>query len=373
MKITDIKTFVVDFGDSNYVFVKIYTDEGIEGVGEATLEGKELSVVGAIQELARNLIDQNPLDIELHWRKWHMTSCWKGVTDFTAISGLEQAMWDIAGKHYNAPVYRLLGGPVREAVRAYTWPSPYTTPDECAEASIYAVEKLGFTGLKFDPFGDEYFTILPEALDFAVACMRAVRQAIGRKADIAVDGHWRFGPQAAIQIARALEPFDLLFFEEPVPSDGNEMLARIRPEIHIPLATGERYYTRWGFWPLLRDRLVDIFQPDICHAGGILELRKIAAMAEPCGVTMAPHNPNGPVSLAAVVQFAACTPNFLITEYVHTRTLAAQLVKAPLQLQDGYIVLPTAPGLGIELDEAELERHPGNPKDIWFPKKVVYQ
>jgi len=372
MKITDIKTFMVDFGDSNYVFVKIYTDEGVEGVGEATLEGKELSVIGAIQELARLLIGQNPLDIELHWRKWHMTSCWKGVTDFTAISGLEQAMWDITGKVLNVPIYRLWGGPVREAIRAYTWPGPYSTPEQCGEASAYAVEKLGFTGLKFDPFGDEYFTISPAGLDFAVRCIKAAREAVGPKADIAVDGHWRFGPQAAIKIARALEPFDLLFLEEPVPSDGNEMLARVRAEVNVPLAVGERYYTRWGFWPLLTDRLVDVIQPDICHAGGILELRKIAAMAEPCGVTVAPHNPNGPVSLAAVVQFAACTPNFLITESVHTRTLGNGLVKEPLLVQDGYIPLPTKPGLGIELDEDALVRHPGNPKDIWFPKKVVY-
>ena len=150
------------------------------------------------------------------------------------------------------------------------------------------------------------------------------------------------------------------------------MLARGRAEVNVPPATGERYYTRWGFWPLLTDRLVDVIQPDICHAGGILELRKIAAMAEPCGVTVAPHNPNGPVSLAAVVQFAACTPNFVITESVHTRTLAHDLVHQPLQIQDGYIPLPTKPGLGIELNEAALANYPGNPKDLWFPARVVY-
>jgi galactonate dehydratase len=372
MKISHIETFMVNFGVSNYIFVKVHTDEGIDGIGEATLEGKELSVLGAIQELARNLIGQNPLDIEHHWRKWHMTSCWKGVTDFTAISGIEQALWDITGKYFNTPVYRLWGGPVREAIRAYTWPGPYETPEECGEAAAYAVEKLGYTGLKFDPFRDEFFTISPEGLDHAVRCIRAAREAVGGRAEIAVDGHWRFGPQAAIKIARALEPFDLLFFEEPVPSDANEMLARVRAEVNVPLATGERYYTRWGFWSLLRDRLVDIIQPDICHAGGILELRKIAAMAEPCGVTVAPHNPNGPVSLAAVVQFAACTPNFLITESVHTRTLDRELVKEGPQTQDGFIPLPTKPGLGIELNEEVLQRYPGEPKDIWFPPKVVY-
>jgi galactonate dehydratase len=326
MKITDILTYMVDFGVSNYIFVKVLTDEGIDGIGEATLEGKELSVLGAVEEMKRLFVGEDPRNIEILWRKWHMTSCWKGVTDFTAISGIEQALWDITGKYYNTPVYRLWGGPVREAIRAYTWPGPYSTPEECGEAAAYAVEKLGFTGLKFDPFGDEYMDISHEGLAFGVACIKAAREAVGRRADIAVDGHWRFGPQAAIRIAKALEPFDLMFLEEPVPSDANEMLARVRAEVNVPLATGERYYTRWGFWPLLRDRLVDVIQPDICHCGGILEIRKIASMAEPCGVTVAPHNPNGPVSLAAVVQFAACTPNFLITESVHTRTLSGNLV-----------------------------------------------
>lgn len=373
MKVTDVKTYVVDHGPTNYVFVKVETDAGISGVGEATLEGKELSVAAAIQEVARGLVDHDPLAIEAFWRRWHMTSCWKGVTDFTAVSGLEQALWDIAGKAYGQPVYRLLGGPVRERVRAYTWPGPYTTPEECGQAAAEAVEQYGFTALKFDPFRDEYFTISPAGLDYAVACMRAARAAVGPGVGIAVDGHWRFGPPAAIQIAQALEPIGLLFFEEPVPSDSDEMLARVRAAVRVPLATGERHYTRWGIWGLLKERLVDVIQADICHAGGILELRKMAAMAEPCGVTMAPHNPNGPIALAAVVHFAACTPNFLITEYVHTRTLGHALAPgAPRVEADGHIPLPAAPGLGVELDEAALARYPGAPKDIWHPTKVVY-
>lgn len=383
MKVTDIRASIVDHGAANYVFVTVETDAGISGVGEATLEGKELSVVAAIEEVGRQLIDHDPLAIEAFWRRWQMTSCWKGVTDFTAVSGLEQALWDIAGKAYEQPVYRLLGGPVRDRVRAYTWPGPYTTPEECGQAAADAVERHGFTALKFDPFGEEFFTISAEGLDHAIRCMRAAREAVGPGVDLAVDGHWRFGPQAAIQIAQALEPLDLLFFEEPVPSDSDEMLARVRAATRVPLATGERHYTRWAVWPLLRDRLVDVLQCDVCHTGGLLELRKIAAMAEPFGVTLAPHNPNGPVSLAAVVHVAACTPNFLVTEYVHTRygagqadaepTVSEAIVVAPLRVeQDGYIQLPTAPGLGIELDEAALARHGGRPRDLWHPAKVVY-
>lgn len=379
MKVTDVKTFVVDRREkqlwtspSSYVFVKVETDRGVHGWGEATLEGKELSVVGAIRELAKNVVGKSPVDIEHHWRHWHMTSCWKGVTDFTAISALEHALWDIAGKEYGQPVYKLLGGAVRERIRAYTWPHPYETPAQCAEVALDCVERLGFTALKFDPFREEFFTISPEGLEHAVACVRAVREAVGKRAEIAVDGHWRFGPQAAIGIARALEPFDLLFFEEPCPSDSNEMLARVRAAVKVPLATGERYYTRWGVWPLLRDNLVDVLQCDVCHCGGILELRKIAAMAEPFGVTMAPHNPNGPVSLAAVVHFAACTPNFLITESVHERPIDSAIVKHAPKIEGGYVSLPAEPGLGVDLDEAALLTRPGEQADIWFPAKVVY-
>ena len=163
MKITDVKTFVVDRGSTNYVFVKLYTDVGIDGVGEATLEGKELSVVAAIQEVARGIVDKNPLDIEAHWRRWHMTSCWKGVTDFTAISGLEQAMWDIAGKAYDTPVYRLLGGPVRDSVRAYTWPGPYESPEECGQAAAHAVDP--YVSVELDEDVVRAATVHHEGLD----------------------------------------------------------------------------------------------------------------------------------------------------------------------------------------------------------------
>lgn len=371
VKVIDVKTFVTCFGASNYVFVKVITDEGITGVGECTLEGKELAVLGAIEECKRVLVGQNPLDIERLWVTWNRFSCWKGAPVYTAMSGLEHALWDIAGKAYNQPVYRLLGGPVRDRIRAYTWPGPYNSPEELGEAARYAVEELGFTALKIDPF-TSFFTIDTDELMYLERCMRAMRDAVGSAVDIAVDGHWRFLPPAAIRIAHALEPFDPLFLEEPVTSDNEEALARVRAATRIPLATGERHFTRWEFWDLLKDRLVDIIQPDLCHAGGILEVRKIAAMAEAAGVMVAPHNPNGPVALAATVHFAACTPNFLITESVHTRTeLANALVTQPLQVVDGYIPLPSAPGLGIDLDEEALAAHPGEPKELWTPTRIV--
>jgi galactonate dehydratase len=202
--------------------------------------------------------------------------------------------------------------------------------------------------------------------------MSALYDALGPDADVAVDGHWRFLAPAAIKIAKVLEPFDPFFLEEPTTSDNAEGLTRLRNSTHITLATGERHNTRWEVWPLLRERLVDVIQTDLCHAGGILEVRKIAAMAEACDVMVAPHNPNGPVSLAAVVHMAACTPNFLITEYVHTREAIYQrYVKEPLRIVDGHVQLPTAPGLGVELDEEAIAAHPPVLKEIWNPHRIV--
>jgi galactonate dehydratase len=292
------------------------------------------------------------------------------------MSGLEHAMWDIAGKAAGLPVYRLLGGPVRDSIPAYTWPSPYSSPEELGEAALYARETYGYQNFKIDPF-TSYFTVTADEIKHLEACMAAIRKTCGPSVGIAVDGHWRFNPPAAVRIAKAIEPYDPLFFEEPCLSDNDEALATVRSMTTIPLATGERGYTRWAFWNMLKHKLVDIIQPDLCHAGGILETRKIAAMAETTGVMVAPHNPNGPVSLAATVHFAACTPNFLLTESVHTRNdVAHKVVKEPLRVVDGHIPLPTAPGLGIELDFEAIASIPMEPRELMTEMtggKVVVQ
>jgi len=358
MKITEIKAFGCAIDNSNFVFVRIDTDEGISGIGECTLESKEHSVLGAVEECTRLLIGRDPRDIELNWTRMNRYAPWKGAAHFSAMSGLEHAMWDIAGKAVGLPVYRLLGGPVRDSVRAYTWPGPYNSPEELGEAAVYARETFGYTNFKIDPF-TSYFTVTAQEIKYLERCMAALRDAVGPEAGIAVDGHWRFHPPAAVRIAKAIEPFDPLFFEEPCLSDNDEALAKVRAQVRVPLASGERGYTRWAFWNMLKNDLVDIIQPDICHAGGILETRKIAAMAEVTGVMVAPHNPNGPVSLAATIHFAACTPNFLITESVHTRNhVAHKIVKEPMHVKGGVIALPTAPGLGIELDYDALAEIP---------------
>lgn len=373
MKITRVETYFVDIQWACWTLLKLYTDEGVTGVGECTLESKEETVLGALKDLSRYLIGQDPLLVERHWQAMYRGSPWQGVAQFTAMSGLEQALWDVAGKVYGQPVYRLLGGPCRDRVRLYTWPVPRDqSPAAYADAAREAVAQ-GYGALKADPFDDVFFRASPAGIGRVVERVAAVREAVGWDVEIAVDGHQRLYPQAAIAVARELEPLKLLFFEEPVPSDNLDALAKVAANVNVPLATGERIYTKWGFRPLLERQIVDVVQPDVCHAGGILETRKIAAMAEACDVPIAPHNPNGPVGMAAAVHVAACTPNFLALESTHARAWQWELLRTPLAISNGHAELPAAPGLGVELDEAALERRRGVPRDLDFWKQVVVE
>ena len=373
MRIERIETFVVEAGAACLVFLKLYTDAGVTGVGDGTLESKEHTVLGALQDLLPLIVGQDPLLVERRWQEMYRKSPWQGVALFTAMSALEQAMWDIAGKVYGQPVYRLLGGECRDRVRLYTWPQPASdTPAGYAEGAQAAVA-AGYRALKTDPFADTFFTATPQQIGRAIDRVAAMREAVGSDIDIAVDGHQRFYPQAAIAIARELEPLRVLFFEEPVPSDNLDALAKVAANVRVPLATGERVFTRWGFRPLLERQLVDIIQPDVCHVGGLWELRKIAAMAEPYDVPIAPHNPNGPVGMAAAAQVAFCTPNFLALESTHTRAWQWELVEPPLEIVDGAIRLPTQPGLGVDLNEEALRRRAGRPRPMEFWKHVVVE
>lgn len=373
MKITRIETFIVEAGAACWTFLKLYTDEGVTGAGDCTLESQEHTVLGALQDLSAYIVGKDPLLIERHWQEMYRGAPWQGVALFTAMSALEHAMWDIAGKVYGRPVYRLLGGECRDRLRLYTWPQPTSnTPAGYAEGALEAVA-AGYGALKTDPFGDSFFTATPAQIGQAVARVAAMREAVGPGVDIAVDGHQRFYPPAAIAIARELEPLKVLFFEEPVPSDNMDALAKVSANVRVPLATGERIYTRWGFRPLLERQLVDIIQPDVCHVGGLWELRKIAAMAEPYDVPLAPHNPNGPVGMAAAAHVGFCTPNFLALESTHSRAWQWELVEPPLEIVDGYVQLPTGPGLGMELKEEELHRRAGQPRPLNFWKRVCVE
>ena len=373
MKITRIETFFVDIKWACWTLLKMYTDEGVTGVGECTLESKEETVIGALKDLSRYIIGKDPLRIQRHWQEMYRGSPWQGVAQFTAMSGLEQAMWDIAGKTYGQPIYNLLGGPCRDRVKLYTWPAPRDeSPSAYAEASREAVA-LGYTALKTDPFDDIFYNASPAQMRKAVARVAAIRDAVGDDVQIAVDGHQRLWPNTAIEAANELEPLKLLFFEEPVPTDNMDALAKVAESVNVPLATGERIYTKWGFRPLLERQLVDIIQPDLCHVGGILECRQVAAMAEAYDVMVAPHNPNGPVSLAAAVHLAACTPNVLAIESTHNRSWMWELVDQPLVVEKGHVELPTAPGLGFDLREDALRARAGVPRDLDWWKQVTVE
>lgn len=358
MKITRIRTRVMGTPGRNWIFLFIETDAGITGLGEATTEYQEHAVVAAIeQHFAPLLLGKDPTQIERLWQMMYRLFWWRqGVVMTSAISGIEQALWDLAGKAYGQPVYRLLGGPCRDRVRLYAR-GDLGLPSQADEARAAVAE--GFTAFKWGysptvkPFDEEdYIRAAHET-----AC--AIAEATGDRLELMVDCAGLFSLNGAMRLIRGLRDYRMLFVEEPVCVDNlNEMARLHQAGLGIDLALGERLCTRWAFREILERRLVDLIQPDICHAGGIGELRKIATMAEVYGVKVAPHNPYGPVALAAAVHFAAATSNFLILEYCRFSPLFSQVQKQGIAIAKGYAELPTAPGLGVELDEELIALHP---------------
>ncbi len=367
MKITDIKSFVVDCFRTNWVFVKIYTDEGITGVGEGTLEYKEKAFTGALEHIKEYLIGENPLDIERHFHNIYRDAYWRGGAVLTsALSAAETAMWDILGKHLGVPVYQLLGGKVKDKVRIYVngWFSGAKEPEEFAEKARQAV-KRGVTALKWDPFGKAYLDISNAELDRTLSCVAAVREAVGNGVDLLIEGHGRFNIPAGIKIAKELEQFKPMFFEEPVPPDSLEALKAVRDKSPVAIAAGERLYTRWDYRRFFDIMPADYIQPDISHAGGIMELKKIAAEAECRYIPFAPHNPSGPVANAATLQLAASCPNFCILEIMYSDVCwRKDVTDEALDCKDGYMTVPDRPGLGIEINEEECLKHPYQPHTL---------
>lgn len=325
MKITGVETFLVFAEWRNWVFVRVSTNEGLTGCGEATLEGKEQAVVAAIGELEGYLIGRDPLRIERHVARMYGDPFWRGgPVLMSAISGVEHCLWDIAGKAYGQPVYKLLGGSCWDTIKVYAngWFAGAQTPDEYARKAADAVAG-GYEALKWDPFGGVYGPLQPRQANRAVECVR----------------------------------------EEPVPPENIDAMALVARQSPIPVATGERLFGRHGFRELFEKQAAAIIQPDPCHAGGIMETKKIAAMAEPYYMRLAPHNPNGPVVTAVCLHIAACTPNFLILET--TLDTGApwreEMLTTPQPVLGGVMPLPTGPGLGIELNVAAFAAHPYQP------------
>lgn len=367
MKITDIKTYVTDCFRTNWVFVKVFTDEGISGVGEATLEYKEKALIGAVEHIKEALTGKNPFEIEKHRHDIYRDAYWRGgAVLMSALSAVETALWDILGKALGVPVYQLLGGKVNDKVRIYVngWFAGARTADEFAEKAREAV-KRGVTALKWDPFGKSYLNISNRDLSSALECVSKVREAVGSSVDLLIEGHGRFNIPTAVKIAKELEVFKPMFFEEPVPPDNLDALAEVHKKSPVAIAAGERLYSRRDYLPLFEKHVADYIQPDISHAGGISELKSLAAEAECRYIPFAPHNPSGPVANATTLQLAACCPNFEILEIMYSDVeWRGDITDEALEYSDGFIKIPDKPGLGIELNTEECLKHPYSPHTL---------
>jgi galactonate dehydratase len=373
MRITKIKPLVVNAEMRNWVFVKVETDvPGLYGWGEATLEWKTKAVAGAMEDLTPLILGQDPRDIEHLVRTMKKHSFWRlGVIGMSAISGIEIALWDILGKHLNVPVWRLLGGKVRDRVKVYThlgmgemravYESMQIEP--LIERAATVMEK-GYKALKavFIPY-THYSASLPD-IDRVARMMEFLRATVGPDFDIMVDFHGRpASVGAALAYIQALEPGRPMFVEEVLPPGETLALAKLSARTNVPLATGERLVDRLEFDDLFRTRAIDIAQPDICHVGGLLEAKKIAAMAEAASIGVAPHNPLGPIAGAAALHFAISTPNHVIQEeMVGAVPWYAEVVQGPIRMTEGCWQIPEGPGLGVEVDEAACALHPFAPE-----------
>ncbi|GAB3941714.1 galactonate dehydratase [Spirosoma harenae] len=345
VKITKLETFLVK---PRWIFLKIHTDVGVHGLGEPLLEGRALTIQTAIKELEPYLIGKDPRQVVHHWQAIYRHAFYRGGPILTsALSGIDHALWDIKGKLLNVPVYELFGGPTRDRVRVYGRAS--TAEDmKKRKAEGYTVIKTGVA--KKNPAN---IVENPKFIKYAIDNFASLREAGGDDMDIAIDFHGAIPPQTSKLLIKELEPYKPMFVEEPVQAQNVDILADIARGTHLPIAAGERIFTKWGFRELLEKRAVSIVQPDLCHAGGITEGRIIAGMAEAYYVPVAPHNPMGPISLAAGLHLAASVPNFLVQEQV---TLGDGYIKNPFKLQqDGTVMIPKGPGLGIELDEALMK------------------
>jgi galactonate dehydratase len=370
MKIIDVQSIGVNLGDGNHVFVKVISDEHIYGIGEAYRVGPDVAIVAVIEDFKEWLIGQDPFRIEHLWRLMYNGSRFPGGSiGYAALSGIEIALWDLKGRALGHPIYELLGGRCRDRVRVYRGIGG-GTPEALAAAARQAVDE-GFTGVKMAPQPPDSEKMPWGAVVTGTARrMEAVRKAVGEAVDIGLDPHARiFEPYKAREIAEAVQPYRPLFVEEPLRPENIPALAALRREVRVPVATGEMLYTKYSFRDVLAAGAADILQPDILICGGLLEAKKIAAMAEAHYVTVAPHNPLGPVSTAVAVHFAASTPNFLILEYQpDQRGSARDLVREPLVLEDGHIRIPDRPGLGIELN---LPAFAGKPLKPWRRQLVI--
>ncbi len=376
MKITDVKVFQMAGAYSNWTFVKIYTDRGVTGVGESSIERHDAQVVRTLETFKEFLVGKDPFEIEFIWNSLYKSTFWYGqLVTLCALSGVEQALMDIKGKAFGAPIYELLGGKLRDKLRAYcnAWAfladpahtGPGDTPEVVAKNAQAAVSR-GFTAMKWDPFRDGGQVIPKSEEKYAIESVRTVREAVGPDIDLMIECHGRFNMWSAIRMAQKLEEFDPFFYEEPIPPDNVDAMAEVQRSIKLPVATGERLFTRWDFRPLFEKQAARIIQPDICHCGGILEAKKIAAMAESYYISVQPHNSNGPLSNFAAMHVDASIPNFIIQEFFEPYIdRFNEVLTEPIVYEKGYLKVPTKPGLGTDLREEVIKKRP--PKSLPYP------
>ena len=347
----------------NLTFVRVITDEGVEGVGEVRIVNHTDALSGYLAEaVPRYVIGHDPANVEdLVQRMYRNDYARAGEIAMSAIAVIEIACWDIMGQSLGKPVYQLLGGAVRDRIKAYAngWYTVERTPHEFNQAAKRVIEK-GYRALKLDPFGAGFYELDRAEKSKAVALVEAVRDAVGPDSEILVEMHGRFNPATAVEIARELEPFKPSWIEEPVPPENLAALKKVAEKVSIPVATGERLHTRYDYRTLFELQAADIIQPDITQFGGLLETKKLAAWAEIYYVLVAPHNVGGPVSTAAALHFAASTPNFKIQEHFNDFTESWVKTAAPgnPEVVDGYFALPQGPGLGVKLNLDVVREHP---------------
>ena len=372
MKVTSIETFTRFVQWRTWLFLRINTDEGIHGWGEGTTSDRTQAVVGAIEHLKRRLIGRDPGEIELIWRD--LFTGWKGGPIVnSAIAAIDGALWDIQGKRYGVPVWKLLGGPLRTKIRVYAsgMGSDLNTPDDYARAAERILD-LGFKGAKMSPLGLPGKLREAEALRNAVAIVASVRKGGGPDFELYVECNERLTPRQAIEFSRRIEEYRPIWIEEPIPAGNHKAMCEIRKQMAVPLACGEKMFSRQDFRDLIEGNGADFIQPDLTHAGGITEVRKIAAQAEPYFIQLAPHNSGGPVSTAMAIQVAATVPNFYVLESSFAeRELRERIGGDAVRIKDGYIAINEAPGLGVEPDLDALESAPAGDEPIYPWRQFV--
>lgn len=366
MKITAVEAIPVD----RYLLAQVHTDAGITGLGESGAWGFLEASQAAIEKFAKYLVGQDPLRIEHHWQYMARFSHFRGAAIMGAISAIDIALWDIAGKHFGVPVYQLLGGKTRDKARVY-----YHVFGDTKEKLIQGVKDAkaqGFTAVgHLTPFLDEgvdvpFFKTHADKMRDAIETVGAYRDAVGNDVDLCIEIHRRLSPAEAIALARGIEEFHPYFYEDPILPDNFDAMELVANNISIPIATGERLHTIHEFEMLLKRGAVQYVRPDVCMVGGISHAKKIAALAEAHYVGVVPHNPLSPVSTAACVQLAACIPNFAIQELPtgEHEPPKSEIVKSALTCEDGFLIVPDAPGIGVELAEGAAERHPPTPRPV---------